>query len=322
MLNRKDFNLLYNIDENLKNQKIKFKTYDFPTNSQSSKPKFNNESVEVSLEDIHRLNPVYNSGTLTNCIVFWDDIAQYTTLGTLDLFKELVIDSYEEEKNIPESERFQFDYFPEQFFGRPNNLIDGERFIYIALDSTYSITQIKRFIKKFYKIILTKSPMSGIVPALGTSIHMIKRVIFVFKHKLEDYLIEKLKDDLYEYWDINQANKEIIILDLESWTEEEIYKEYAPSAVFTPKANITLPILIQLNIKNVDIFTHVKHNGLSPEFLGKYIMQMKMTIAPGFNRIYLYDDQIHIDQPDIYQEYSDYQDEYYKKSKEMKNEKI
>ena len=297
----------YNIDDKLKNSKIKFRKYDFP-NENRSKPNFKDDSVEVDLDTIHRLNPIYNSDEIHSCILFWDDICQFTTLGALDLFKELVIDTYEKEKNIKEEDKFEFEYFHEEFFGRTNDLIDTEKFMYIALNSIYSLTQLKRFYKKFYNIILTKSPMSGIIPAIGSSIHMIKRVIIVFNFKLSEEIKQRLKKDLYEYWDIKQIAKEIIITDLETVDENEIYDSYRPSAIFTRKANVTLAILLKINIKNVDIFTHVKHNGLSEDFLENYVYKLKMTIAPGFNKIYFYDDQIHIDEPNLYEELYKYQE--------------
>lgn len=309
MLERENFQLDYLVPKDIEGRKFKFRTYDFPKNSQFSRPDFTKDSVEVSLEDIHKMNPVYNSTTMNSCVIFWDDIVQFTTLGALDLFKELVIDSYENERNVEESKRFEFEYFHEQFFGRTNDLIDGEKFMYIALNSVYSLTQLERFFRKFYYIILTKSPMSGIVPAIGTSIHMMKKVIFLFKYPMNDIIKEKLKDDLYLYWDCSPSTKEIIFYNLDEVTEEEVYLKHSPSAIFTPKADITLPILVQNKIENVDLFTHIKHNGLSPEFLEQYVLKLKMAIGPGFTKIHFYDDQIHIDDPHFYEKLSDLQEE-------------
>lgn len=319
MLNKEDFELNYQISDELKKQnKIKFKSFEFPKNPLYSKPDFNNDSVEVSLEDIHRLSPVFNSTNIDSCIVFWDDIVQFTTLGALDLFKELVIDTYEKEKNIPDDKKFEFEYFEEQFFSRSNDLISGEKFMYIALNSTYSLTQIERFFRKFYYIILTKSPMSGIIPALGTSIHMLKKVIFLFKYPISDLIKQKLKDDLFYYWDIRNADKNIYFYNLDEINEEDIYLKHTPSVIFTPRCDITLPILVKNQIKNVEIFTHIKHNGLSPEFLEQYVLRLKMSVAPGFNKIYFYDDQIHIEDPNIYNDLSDEQERNLELLKERK----
>ena len=212
MLNKLDLKLDYKISEELKKAKtIKFRTYDFPKNAYLSKPDFKEETVEVSLDEIHNTNPVFNSSSMNACIIFWDDIVQFTTLGALDLFKEIVIDTYEKEKNIENGKKFEFDYFHEQFFGRSNDLIDGVKFMYIALNSTYSLSQLERFFRKFYYIILTKSPMSGIIPSIGSSIHMMKKVIFLFRFPISDLIKEKLKDDLYFYWDIKPGSKEIEI---------------------------------------------------------------------------------------------------------------
>lgn len=310
MLNREDLKLDYKISEELKKAKtIKFRTYDFPKNSLLSKPDFKEETVEVSLDEIHNSNPVFNSSSMNACVIFWDDIVQFTTLGALDLFKEIVIDAYEKEKNIEDNKKFEFDYFHEQFFGRSNDLIDGIKFMYIALNSTYSLSQLERFFRKFYYIILTKSPMSGIIPSIGSSIHMMKKVIFLFRFPISDLIKEKLKDDLYFYWDVKPGSKDIEIYNLDDVEEEEVYLKHTPSAIFTPRCDLTLPILVQNQIKNVDIFTHIKHNGLSPIFLDQYVMKLKMTLAPGFNRIHFYDDQIHIDDPHFFEEATAYQEE-------------
>ena len=85
-------------------------------------------------------------------------------------------------------------------------------------------------------------------------------------------------------------------------SEEEYYKYCTPSAIFSPNGADTLTALLKNDIKNVDIFVNAVHNGLSAEFFDIYVYKLDMATGPNKNKIYFYDDQIHIEDPLIFDE--------------------
>lgn len=316
MPDNSEVNIKYNIDEKLKNkEEIFFKYYDMPYHSEKSIPEFSDkEKIKVTFNEINRISPPTPVTNVKCCLIFWDDIVQYTTLGAMDLFKELVYDGYNSDKNIKNPE--EFEYYPIEFFYRKNSLIDGSIFMYYALNEIYSLDQIRRFIKKFYIQILTKSPFSGILPTIGDSIQMIEKVVFVFKHKLDETIKESLIKDIYQYWDTTPVKKNIVIVSQDEYSNEQIYENYKPDAIFTPDGGETLTYLVENKISNVDIFTNLIHNGFSFYFLDQYVMKLKMSFGPGLNKIHFYEDQIHVNDPDAFKEIAEiYEKELEKKGK-------
>ena len=295
-MDNQDIDLKLKIDDNLKNMKHYFKDYSpkFAEGISYSVPNFSDDKKsEFTYDEIQKMYPPFQSSSVNTCIVFWDDIIQFTALGGLDIFNKLVLN------DDPETE-----FYVDDYFNRKNSLIEAEKFMYFALDRVYTLNQIERFYKKFYELILNASPFSGILPSIGTSIQMIQQVIFIFKHKVSDMFKKKLIEDLIKYWDISGRNKNIKIYSLDEInSEEEFYKYIRPSAIFTPNAADTLQALLKHDIQNVDIFVNATHNGLSPEFLDIYVYKLDMNVGPNRNKIYFYDDQIHIDDPEIFEEY-------------------
>lgn len=292
-----DIQLQLKTDEKIKQEDIIFKN--FKTNKFGSIPKFNDKETKLNYSDIQRLYPAFSGGGhITNCVLFWDDIIQYTTLGAMDLFQSLIIDTYNEEKGIEVSKNV--DFYVNEFFNRKNELIEGYKFMFIAYDGIYSTQQIKRFIEKFYKLILAKAPFSGILPSIGNAIQMIDRITLVFDEYLDKQFTDNLIKDLFKYFNVKNNSKKIDILFKRDYSKEsEIYKFNTPSVIFTPNGSNTLKALLELDIKNAEIFTNIIHNGLSPDFLDIYVNKLDMSIGPNRSKIHFYEDQIHIENPEF-----------------------
>lgn len=294
----KDVKFQLNTDEKLKNDELVFKNYEF--NKFGSVPKFNDKETKLSYDDIQRMYPAFSGGGhVNNCVLFWDDIVQYTTLGAMDLFQSLIIDTYNEEKGIkPLSDKV--DFYTNEFFNRKNELIEGYKFMFIAYDGVYSTQQIRRFIEKFYKIILTKSPFSGILPSIGHALQLIERITIIFNEYLDKAFIETFIKDLFKYFNVKNNSKKIDILFKRDYTKEsEIYKFNTPSVIFTPNGSYTINALLELDIKDTEIFTNIIHNGLSPDFLDIYVNKLEMSVGPNRSRIHFYEDQIHLENPEF-----------------------
>ena len=292
-----DIQLQLKTDEKIKQEDIIFKN--FKTNKFGSIPKFNDKETKLNYSDIQRLYPAFSGGGhITNCVLFWDDIIQYTTLGAMDLFQSLIIDTYNEERGIEVSKNV--DFYVNEFFNRKNELIEGYKFMFIAYDGIYSTQQIKRFIEKFYKLILAKAPFSGILPSIGNAIQMIDRITLVFDEYLDKQFTDNLIKDLFKYFNVKNNSKKIDILFKRDYSKEsEIYKFNTPSVIFTPNGSNTLKALLELDIKNAEIFTNIIHNGLSPDFLDIYVNKLDMSIGPNRSKIHFYEDQIHIENPEF-----------------------
>lgn len=293
-----EIKLKLDTDDKIKQETISFKNY--TPNKFGSIPKFGDSTTKMSYEDLKRIYPPFsgNGGRVNNCVLFWDDVVQFVTLGAMDLFNSLIIETYNEEKNIEISDKT--DFYVNEFFNRKNELIDGFKFMFIAYNGVYSTQQIRRFIEKFYKIILTKAPFSGILPSIGHAIQLIDRVTIVFNEYLDKKFTDTLISDLYKYFNIKSNSKRIDILFKKDYKKEsDIYKFSTPSVVFTPNGSYTLNALLELDIKDTEIFTNIIHNGLSPDFLDIYVNKLEMSLGPNRTRIHFYEDQIHVENPEF-----------------------
>lgn len=294
----KDIELKLNTDNEVKTDELVFKN--FTENKFGSIPKFNNKETKLSYDEIQRLYPAFSGGgNVNNCVLFWDDVVQYTTLGAMDLFQSLIIDTFNKENGIENNSK-RVEFYTKEFFNRKNELIDGFKFMFIAYDGVYSTSQIRRFIEKFYKIILTKSPFSGVLPSIANAIQMIERITIVFNEYLDQKFIDLFISDLYRYFNVKANSKKINILFKKDYKKEsEIYKYDTPSVIFTPNCANTVNSLLELDIKYTELFTNIIHNGLSPDFLDIYINKLDMSVGPNMSKIHFYEDQIHIENPEF-----------------------
>lgn len=211
--------------------------------------KINNS--ETTMEEFRKLESklLPNENKLKNVIIFWDDLAQYTTLGIIDCILE----------DKPEIVNKEYDFG--LFFYRDTKYsyyVDFIKFLFkekFSMDlSTEYILDIER---NNYDLILKKSPASSFFQSIFRYQGLYKSILFCYRRFF--YGIEDFTRSIGQRFN-SKNNINIKCITLDSYKDE-----YDFLLKFASSYDIIMMQYLEKGIKYVET---TQHNGLS--FISPY----------------------------------------------------
>jgi hypothetical protein len=211
-----------------------------------------------------------------NILVHWDDICQYTSIGLIEVLNNI----FELDAKVD----------LEHFFNRPNEYINGIKYVYKLFEKSLTADQINTVKKKFYWKILQISLKSELFTSLVRLNSMINNIIFYFPYKFEN--CETLKAGMIKLFTAN--NKFHTKLNFEYADNKpfnSLIGDKCINSVITPNVVSVYNYILEENIKKVNIISTEEHNGID-EKLYELIYRTTNLPKPNNCTIDLYREKI------------------------------
>lgn len=249
---------------------------------------YTGKEERLSKEDIEALFPAFNNSEF-RFLIFWDDMAQFTSLGLMDVLNE----------NGMQDDAFNYGTF--SFLNRSNEYTNGLKFVQGALEEykkelidrfrevrnqgfmeeidkreamdieasvkanlTFSLEELEKIYKDRYFEIIQHSPFNGILNSILISLHTISSITFVFKHKFEG--MKRLAKEFNDTFNVS-GKTHIQVDNLEDNSIDEILLKYVPNVIFACDMGTVWESIVKNNLSKIELFCNPIHNGLTDEYL-------------------------------------------------------
>ncbi len=252
--------------------------------------KFNNESVQM--KDVRKIESKYGQkfqDKLKRILVFWDDVVQFTTLGSIDLLMETL--------EIDDSELG--DEISDEFFYRPVELTDGIDFTVSVFKSKFDMEldpdSVRNFFEVNYVEILRRSPVSTMFVTIIRMESILRSIKLCFKHKFSgiDKFILSFSTHL-----LSPAKVPVTYMTYMNYTEEcKLLEHFGKDhdIIMTVKMSEVYMYIEETKTTNMVVMGPNIHNGLD-EFvlLGFYKVHGDTKTGPLNSEIIFYDEGLAI----------------------------
>ena len=202
----------------------------------------------VTYDDIKNMYPIQNAEPI-KCLVYWDDIMQFTTFGLIEIINSI--------KHIETTDKM-IDF--KKFFNRPNEYSNGLAYVFKLYEKVMTKEEIIDIRNKYYWKILEISLKSSVFASMQKTASFFTILGFWFPVRFEH--CEDLKIGLKQ---LLFTKKSMDALRFHYGTEESFHEalsRFHYNGVFTPNIQSTYNYIIEKDLKRIAIFGPEEHNGI------------------------------------------------------------
>lgn len=206
---------------------------------------------EVSYGELKSLYPINNQERI-NCLIYWDDIMQYTTFALIEIINSMLnIDTTDE----------MIDF--KSFVSRPNDYSNGMTYVFKLYEKILTKEKIIEIRDKVYWKMLQLSLKSNMYISIQKTATFMQSIGFWFPCTFNN--CESLKLGLKQLL-MTDKNTDAIKFhygNVESF--HDAFKSGNYNAIITPNIQSTYNFIIKNDIKRIDIIGPEAHNGINEE---------------------------------------------------------
>lgn len=229
----------------------------------------------VKYSDISNMYPV-NKQVPVKMLIYWDDLCQYTSLGLIDLINKIF--GTNEKVDI------------EHFLTRNNQYINGMNYVYEVFKNVLTKDQINDIKHKFYWNLIEMSLKSSVYESVININTFFNKLTFYFPYKFKN--CEKLEMGLRKIFNPSESHQTQFSFAYRTDIGfNDLLKQGNYNSVMTPSAGSTYKYILDNNLKKIDIFSSLDHNGMDDELIslfGKYNRLPK----PNYCDLHLFYEQV------------------------------
>jgi len=184
------------------------------------------------------------------CLVYWDDVCQYTSLGLIEVINALV----DTDAKID----------LEHFFTRPNDYVYGIEYVYKLFEHALKPQEIDMIKRKYYWKILQLSLKSMVFNSIIKINNFYERIGFYFPYhfKNEDMLRAGFKETIFTK--MPMENIKFYFAESDGGFND-VMKKGCYNSVITPNIKSTYEYIIANDLKRIAIIGPEDHNGMTDE---------------------------------------------------------
>ena len=256
--NNSEINLKMNIDPNLKDDTI----LDMGDN-------------KVSYSEIKDMYSINNQDPI-RCIVYWDDIMQFTSIALIEIINNIY--------------KFNFEVDFNHFFNRPNDYSNGLAYVFKAYEKVLPKEKIIEIRDKYYWKILEMALKSTVFISIQKTSSFFNKLGFWFPVSFQNS--EMLKVGLKQ---LLMNDKAFDMLQFHFGTIESFHdamKNGGYNSVITPNVQSTYNYILKNDMKRITIIGPEEHNGIDNETY-KVFDKYKRLPKPNYCSISLYKEQLY-----------------------------
>lgn len=237
---------------------------------------------EVSYSDIKKFFSPRKQDPI-RCLVYWDDICQFTSLGLIEVVNEIA--KADAKIDI------------EHFLTRPNEYSYGIQYVYKLYEKVLNKAQIQQIKRTFYWDIMCRSLRSSLFTSILRLDTYFDRLGFYFPFPFENNL--QLKTEFREIFFKNRGQDKLqFYYASDKIAFNDIIKKGGYNCVITPNISQTYEYILKNDLKRITIVGPEDHNGLTPEIYNM-LFRYKLLPRPNYCEINLYREQISLVNEDI-----------------------
>jgi hypothetical protein len=211
------------------------------------------------------------------CLIYWDDICQYTSLGLIEVINALL--KANAKLNV------------EHFFNRSNEYDYGIKYVYKVFEKIATKQAIDEIKEEFYWKIMQISLKSELFASLLKIDSCFNKVGFYFPFRFEN--CEALKTELNALFFKNHGMNDNVHFyyanDKRSFNS--LIKDENYNSVITPNIGATYAYIIENKLKRINIIGPDAHNGLTPELYQLFYKYRKFP-RPNYCKVSEYHEKI------------------------------
>lgn len=200
------------------------------------------------------LKEIYNNRRQEpiNCLVYWDDICQFTSIGLIEVMNSLFEGNYKVDL--------------ERFFTRSNEYDIGIKYVYEIFKNTVAKETINKIKQQFYWKIMQLSFKSSLFMGLTKMSNYFSSIGFYFPYKFPN--CEMLRCDFEKVFFPSSVSQNKVKFHYASEDKvgfNNLLKDANYNSIITPNVVSTLDFVIKNNLQKITILGPDAHNGIDDE---------------------------------------------------------
>lgn len=213
------------------------------------------------------------------CLVYWDDICQFTSIALIDVLNSLL--------------KTEVKIDIEHFLTRTNEYDYGMKYVYKIFEPVMSKEAINDVKRKFYWKIMELSPKSELFASLININSCFNSLGFYFPFRFDH--CEELRAELDKIFfkDHGMANGVKFYYASDGVSFNDIMKTHSYNSIITPNIASTYAYIIQNKLKKITILGPDAHNGLTQDLYDLFYKYRKVP-RPNYCSVSMFQERLFV----------------------------
>lgn len=235
---------------------------------------------DISYGELRNMYPINNCEPI-KCLIYWDDIMQFTSFGLIEVINALKGFDMKEET-------IDFNHF----FNRPNEYSNGLAYVFKMYEKVLDKSEIINIRDKYYWKILEMSIKSQLFVSIQKTSSFFDKIGFWFPVTYIN--CENLKASLQQFLMKNKSIDSIVFHYGNTESFHQALQSNGYNSVITPDIKSTYNYIIKNNLKRISLLGPNKHNGINDKTYEVFAKYSGKLPFPNYCSVNLYKEDVMI----------------------------